>query len=200
MALQFGGSNQNGGIAPNAYINDVVVKGIKNLSGEDTPWGKPRDLALEFEFGIPGKDFTIRQTIGGDFKRVDGAVSDWGAAFSIDYLVRDSNYLETLSTGEAAEFAAQLEDGVIPERFIDFLMGKALHRITYVKGIKADGKLHWTPFNIVGFNKDGLVKTFLSGLKKGFPKNYQPTAQTLTQTEVDDQMGSGDAPADEDMI
>ena len=187
MSLSF--ESNNNGFAKNAFCSEVSVKGAKNVSGEPTPWGTSRDLAIELDLAISGKDFIVKQTLGGNFKKdKDGKISDWGAAFPIRQFIDDSGYLDLLDKNEKENFVLLLEDGKIPQSFIDYINDKTLYRISYVKGLKPDGKLHWVPFSQLFFEEQKAKDTFVEQTTKGYPKNYDPLAVAISAPVEDDVM------------
>lgn len=159
-----------------AYIDEVEILSAVDMSGIENQWGNKNDLAIEFEFKITGRDFTTKQTIGGNLKREGEAVTGWGGAFAIENIVTQSGYFKTIKPVEQEEFLSFLEMGRVPSNFLLFLKGKKVFRISYVSGVKeADPtKLKYSAFNQIGFNKDILMKSFKNGLQKGYPKTYAP--------------------------
>ncbi len=175
------GEGSQNSFAKGAYIDEVTVISATDLSLQENTWGNKNDLAIEFEFSITGKDFTTKQTLGGNFKYNDkGGVEDWGGAFKIDLLVKSSGYLKTLKEPEIEEFWSLMESCKIQQRFLDYLKGKKMFKISYISGVKEDDptKTKYSSYNKILFDKNKLIKTFLKDLEGGYPKNYAPDTQT----------------------
>jgi len=197
MALSFGNGN---GFMQNAFIDEFTVNDARDVSGIQTPWGNTPDLALEVEY--PAKNGnTFKQTIGGNFKMVNDKIVGWGGAFVVQSLIEKSSLFKSMDMTDRNEFLLSLEYGRIPERFLNYLKGKILHKISYVKGWKEDNptKLAYSTFNQLGWDKEQLISSFKKGLAKGYPKNYNPTAVAgpISDTEGDT---SFEPPVDDDVI
>ena len=186
------GEQSQNSIAKGAYIDEVTVISATDLSLQENAWGNKDDLAIEFEFSITGKDFTTKQTLGGNFKYNDkGVVEDWGGAFPIDLLVKSSGYLKTLKEPEIEEFWSLMESSKIQQRFLDYLKGKKMYKVSYISGVKEDDptKAKYSSYNKILFDKKKLTKSFLKDIEGGWPKNYRPD----TQTGAIDEETEGDA-------
>jgi hypothetical protein len=174
MALSFG---TNTSFMKNAFIDEFQISEVKDVSGITNKWGNTPDLAIEIEYtGNNGKPFN--QTIGGNFKVENDKIVGWGKAFPLQLLIEKSVMFRTLRQQDKEDFLTMLELGKIPAMFLNFLKGKRLNKISYVKGFKEDDptKLAYSTFNQLGWSKEELISSFKRGLTKGFPKNYNPDA------------------------
>lgn len=175
MALTFGGVPNS--FMKNAFIDEIEVLEARDISGIENQWGNVPDLAIEIEY--PGREGTsYKQTIGGNFKRNGEEVVGWGGAFPLQNLIERSEMFKALSHQEKSELLEILSIGKVPQKFLRFLKGKILHKISFVKGYKEDDptKLAYSTFNQLGWDREYLIQTFKRGLLKGYPKNYNPDA------------------------
>jgi hypothetical protein len=202
MALSFGTSTA---FRDNAFCDSIEISAARDVSGIQNPWGKVPDLALELEY--PGKDGNpFKTTLGGEFKRdANGTIVGFGGAFPIEVLLSKSTLFATMKEQEKKDFLQIIELGKLPKKFLDFLVGKTLHKVSYVKGYKEDdpSKLAYSSFNQLGWTKEQVIKAFNDGVAKGYPKNYDPTAKAgavNTTTEGSTDFPAGGSAADEDVF
>jgi len=165
-----GNSGGGNAITEKAFIDEVKVINTTDVSKQD-PF--PRDIALELEMEGDGLNFTMKHTIGGDFKRdANSKVSGWGGAFPIDLLAEE---LGLYADKDAAETHMQaFETGIIPQVMLTRLQGKTIYKVSYACGLKDTGKIKYRNFNIVSLDKDKLMKSWTDSVAKGYPKNYTP--------------------------
>ena len=174
MGLSFGSLDT---FMPNAFISEIKILDARDISGMPNPWGVTPDLAVEIEY--PGKDgATFKQTIGGNFKKENDAVTGWGGAFPVQSLLEKSALFLSLKEQEKSDFLAVMECGKLPKKFLEFLKGKTIFKISYAAGNKEDDptKLAYKTFNQLGWSKEALIKAFKNGVAKGYPKSYTPNA------------------------
>jgi len=168
--------NNNSQFQSNAYCDEIKVIGAKDVSLITNSFGNMPDLGLEIEYKINGKDNIFKQTLSGNFKRENNEVVGWGGAFTIGRLLEQSEWFKMQPEHEKQMILAQCEIGRIPSKFLEFLKGKTLYRISYVKGYREDdpSKFSYGTFNQLGWDKESLIKAFRQSLTKGYPRNYQP--------------------------
>ena len=106
--------------------------------------------------------------IAGNFKRDinTGEVIGWGSAFLVQ---------EALSR---LGFNGNLEEGNrLPADILPNFIGKSFYRLSYVSGVKGDGKFRYTDWNQIASLDEGidnLASRFRRSLSKGYPRNYHP--------------------------
>lgn len=187
MALTFGSVANS--FMKNAFIDEIEVLAVKDVSGIENQWGTVPDLAIEIEY--PGKTGNaFKQTVGGNFKRNGDEIIGWGGAFPLQNLIERSEMFRSFKQEEKLGFLTMLQMGKVPGKFLQFLKGKILHKISFVKGYKEDDptKLAYSTFNQLGWDRDILIASFKKGLQKGFPRTYNPDAVSGpidTETEGD---------------
>ncbi len=154
--------------APGVFISQVSVVNVENISGQQPPYmERPIDLGLKLTLNI-GRDFQPDLIIAGNFKR-DAQSNDvigWGSAFVVQDILSRLGYSGILQEGN-----------VLPQEALDFLLHKSFYRLSYVSGVKDNGRLRYTDWNQVATLDEGaesLVNRFKKSLCKGYPKNYHP--------------------------
>mgnify|MGYP003625109809 FL=1 len=69
------------------------------------------------------------------------------------------------------------DDGKIPEEAVEEFVGKEFTRLSYVSGIKDNGKSKWSEWQETaeaGVDFNILIDKFLLAVEKGYVKNYKP--------------------------
>lgn len=150
------------------FISEVEIVDAEDISGEVLPHlQQPFDIGVRLKLEI-GRSFQPEFVIAGNFKRdeLSGEVIGWGSAFVVQ---------EALSR---LGFKGDLEpDNRIPEGVVPSLVGKRFLRLSYVSGLKENGKLRYNDWNMIATLEEGaesLLKRFERSLSRGYPRNYRP--------------------------
>ena len=171
--LDFGNSNSRQSNAPRkktgVFISEATIKSVSVKYDIQEEWQKrPDDIALYLDLDI-GRDFDHQMRIGGYFNRNDdGTIKNWGAALKVKILL-DSLGIEGQLTDEHQ----------LPDEVIEDMVGKKFLRLSYVAGIKKNGKTLWVDWNEVGKvgQEDRLREKFMKSVNDGWVKNYKPDTQ-----------------------
>lgn len=168
------------------YINLVTIIDAEDISGTTLPFlDRPIEIGVKLTLDI-GKEFQPELTIFGEFEKDinSGEVIGWGSAFSIQEL------LYKLS------FQGRLDDNnTIPAEALKSLVGKQFFKLSYVSGIKDNGNLKYSNWNLIASveeEPESLVKRFQKSVLNGYPKNYRPqlidiVEESVLQEESDDE-------------
>ena len=90
----------------------------------------------------------------------------WGSAFPVQEALLRLGYTGSLAPGNT-----------IPEGVLEALAGKSFMRLSYVSGLKDDGRPRYSDWNLIGTTEEGpeaLSARFRRSVARGFPKNYRP--------------------------
>ena len=149
------------------FISKSKVSGVKVFYDEKQPWQKRTDaIGIEMTLDI-GKDFEPTFYVGGDYKRDEfGERINRGSLKKVDILF------------DALNIDAEIkEGGEIPEDVINDIVGREFVRLSYVKGLKPNGKTQWADWQEtrpVGTDYNEFADAFLTAVEKGYVKNYDP--------------------------
>ena len=152
---------------PGVYINEVTVADVQDISGQQLPFmQEPVDIGIRLFLDI-GRDFQPELVIAGNLKRDEsGEVIGWGSGFVVQEALSKLGY-----TG-------QLEEGNrIPVGALEGAIGKKFIRLSYISGVKGDGKFRYSDWNTIATVEEGaesLAARFRRSLRKGYPRNYRP--------------------------
>jgi hypothetical protein len=160
------GSNSNsikltdGVYAQKFTIIDANIK-YNTAYFEDT-----RDILLELTINA-GKDENWTIQLAGNYKRDDkGQITGWGTAFPIAKLLH--------TCGISAEVD---DNGRFNMEDLRPIANQELYKITYVAGLKEDGKPKyktWNTYFSPNATAEEMRNEFVDSLKKGYPKDYAP--------------------------
>lgn len=168
--LGFDGQGQSGGLGDGIYVDNAVVQGVLDISGQVTEYQKNAlDLALEVTFNLTKNDWTRRITIGGNFQKdsQSEAVTGWGSAFK----VRD--FLK--ATGVMNEESKLTDDNKVPADVMQQCLGQSVLLLSY----KNDrGKTStWNRTFPTDVDPAECKRIFLTDFNaSGYPRNYAPNA------------------------
>ncbi len=161
-------SSANGGLPKGIIVGKVTIVGVEDISGTT-----PQHLQFPVDIGIKltldvGKSFQPEMIIAGNFKRDNstGDVVSWGGGFVIQDLLIRMGYLGKLNEGNT-----------IPSEALESLKGKSFLRLSYVTGLKQDGRPRysdWTQVAAEDESRESLVARFHRSVAKGYPKNFRP--------------------------
>ncbi len=169
---------------PGIFVSEATVAGIEDISGQPLPFrDQPCDIGIKLTLNI-GRDFQPALIIAGDFKRDvnTSEVTGWGGAFTVQ------EALSRLGFNGALD-----ENNHIPPNILPNLVGQKIYRLSYVTGLKDNGKPRYSDWVQIGTLEEGadeLVRRFKRSLSKGYPRNYRPTVLEEEHTEVE--AGSAD--------
>jgi hypothetical protein len=159
-------SSPNEGI----IISRTRIVNAKDISHQALPFTKGRavDVGVELTLDI-GKSFNPTLTIYGDFEKdASGTVVKWGSAFKVHDLLM----------ALCPEYVADLKENYrISPDALTALMGKEFLRLTYVIGVRDDGKIRysdWTTIGTVEAGEEALKKRWTRSIKSGYPSNFHP--------------------------
>ncbi|MFA6468220.1 MAG: hypothetical protein WCW35_04920 [Bacteroidota bacterium] len=149
------------------YINEATIIEVEDVSGTTPqPFIKQVDIGIRLTLDI-GKTFSTKMLIAGDFKRNENQeVTSWGAAFIVQEAFAKLGYKGSLNP-----------DNSIPDEALESLLDKKFLKLSYVSGVRENGKFYWTDWNNICSVEEGaeqLAKRFKASLAKGYPKNYRP--------------------------
>lgn len=170
-----GGSGEK--VDTGVYIEKVKITGVEDKSGTEIfPGSPPPDLALELTYKAGAGEF--KQTLMGNFKSENGAIVGLGGAFVIDLLLQELDFYSDKEQEEVDDLEAIIMKGAIPKEIKNFLIGKEVYRISYVKGIRDDdpSKLSYGSWNRLYADKEKMIKEWHKSIGEGYPKNYDPDA------------------------
>lgn len=188
MALKFGGKPSGSGsrsswkAAKGVYVNAGVIRAARaeyNTSMVENSQYKD-DIALRLKIDQDGVDWTKELYIGGRFKK-DGTphggdmISGWGSAFKV------SRVFEVLGIQGDID-----EEGRLPQKAIDALIGRKLFFLQYVKGLNKKGKPSYSDYRLVDAPRseddtpeeitNRLYDSFAKDLAGNYIKNFDPDA------------------------
>jgi hypothetical protein len=163
---------------PGIYINEVEIVAAEDISGAVLPYlERPVDIGVKLTLDI-GKEFNPELVIAGNFKRDPdtGEVVGWGSAFVVAEALSRLGHTGPLDEGNG-----------IPPGVLESVIGKRFLRLSYVSGMKQDGRFRYSDWNQIGTLEEGphaLAARFSRSLAKGFPKNYRVEVLTSTTQET----------------
>ena len=167
MTLSLNNPYKNG-YGNGIYISLVTIADVEDISGTTPPFMNfPIDIGLKLHLDV-GKGFYPQMIIAGNFQRnvPTDEVSGWGSAFVVQDFLNKLGFTGKLN-----------KDNKIPVNIIQSIIGKKFYRLSYVTGIREDGKLKYSDWNIIATAEEGpeyLAEKFQKSFLKGYPKNYRP--------------------------
>jgi len=172
MGLSISGLSNSSSFAPTTKTNGIFVSkskvsGVKAFYKEQQKWQqKPDDIGVEMTLDI-GKDFEPTFYVGGIFKK-----DEFGDKVGIGTVKKIDILLTSLGLD-----ASLTEDDKIPEDVINDFVGREFIRLSYVSGVKDNGKSKWSEWQetcAVGIDFNEFTDKFLNAVDKGWVKNYKP--------------------------
>lgn len=160
------GSKKTDGI----FLSKATILTAEDISGKQLQFmSAPVDLGIALTLDI-GQSFNPTMHFMGNFRRdeVSKAVVDWGGATAVKM------FLNQMFPGEEIPLT---EDFHVPQDVLDRLIGKQFRRLSYISGVKPNGKTKYSDWNtIVSIEKsdEDLIALFHKSLAKGYPRNYKP--------------------------
>tara|TARA_R110000824_G_scaffold17372_6_gene70669 strand:- start:3666 stop:4208 length:543 start_codon:yes stop_codon:yes gene_type:complete len=149
------------------FVSRSKVSGVKVFYNEQQKWQKkPDSIGVEMTLDI-GKDFEPTFYVGGQF-----SMDEFGDRVGIGTVKKVDILLTSL--GIDTELS---DDGKIPEEAVEEFVGKEFTRLSYVSGIKDNGKSKWSEWQETaeaGVDFNILIDKFLLAVEKGYVKNYKP--------------------------
>ena len=149
-------------------MNLVTITDAIDISGQQLPHlTQPFDIALCLTLDV-GRDFQPELIIGGNFKKDVNTnnVIGWGSGFLVQDVMNRLGYNGPLEEGNS-----------IPRTALQSLVGKKFYRLSFVSGIRDNGKFRYSDWNQIASENEGtesLMKRFMQSVAKGYPKHYKP--------------------------
>ena len=164
------------------YVNLVTISDAEDISGT-----VPVFLDRAVEIGVKltleiGREFQPELTIFGEFEKdvYTDEVIGWGSAFCIQELFYKLSYQGQLNS-----------DNSIPAEALKSLIGKQFFKLSYVSGIKDNGQLKYSNWNLIASpdeNPELLANRFQKSILNGYPRNYRPElVDTSEESELEDE-------------
>lgn len=156
------------------FISQVTITAVEDISDMVlTHLDKAFDIGIKLTLDI-GKDFQPEFLIAGNFKRdpLTDEVIGWGSGFLVQEALTRLGYDGRLAEGNA-----------IPPEVLEFLIGKSFYRLSYVSGVKENGKLRYSDWNHIASLDEGaedLLRRFKRSVSSGYPRNYKPFLERET--------------------
>ena len=163
---------------PGVYINEVTIAEVQDMAGQTLPFfDRPFDIGFKLMLDI-GRDFQPELVIAGNFKRhpISDEVIGWGNAFVVQEALTRLGFKGDLDP-----------NNVIPAHIFSALIGKKFLRLSYVSGVKENGKFRYTDWNNIATVEEGaesLSHRFKRSLTKGYPRNYHPDLLERVESDV----------------
>ena len=154
--------------APGVYINEATIVKAEDVSGEKLPYlQRPVEMGLKLTLDI-GREFQPELIIAGELKHdtATGEVIGWGSAFVVQEALSRLGYTGPLTIQNR-----------IPADVLNGLVGKKLLRLSYVSGVRENGKSRYSDWNQIGTPEDGveeLLARWKRSVRRGYPSNYRP--------------------------
>jgi len=165
------------------FINLVTITDAEDISGTTLPFlDRAVDIGIKLTLDIGREDFQPELTIFGNFERDfnTNQIIGWGSAFCIQELLYKLSYKGQLNL-----------DNTIPKEAIESLIGKQFYKLAYVSGIKDNGQLRYTNWNLIAApdeDHEYLAKRFQKSTLSGYPKNYRPElVDLLEQSNIEEE-------------
>jgi len=150
------------------YVNEATIVKVEDISGT-TPVFMSRavDIGLKLTLEV-GREFQPVMLIAGNF-RVDiktGEVIGWGSACVVQDALYRLGYTGPLDPSNR-----------IPPKVLQDLVGRQFWRLSYVSGVKQNGKPRYSDWTTIGAIEDGhddLIARWKHSRSRGYPRNYRP--------------------------
>jgi hypothetical protein len=127
--------NRNSG--DGVFVNDVTVIGLEDQSASNT-YGNDLAIKVLYDNGRPG-DWAFY--LSGKYKRdeLSNEVIDWGSCFTINMAFDNMGMYEGFTQEQKEEFAKVMDNGKIPEAFIEKAKSRTL-KIQILSYKNSEGK------------------------------------------------------------
>lgn len=168
-----------GGKGPSrVMLSKAKILAIEDISNKKVEYlGKTYEIGVSLTIDIGKENFKPTYTVAGNFKRdVAGKVIGWGSAFVLRDFFSRLGFDGELNT-----------DHTIPAEALTYVVGKEFLRLSYLSGIKGDGRpkfSDWAQIGALGEDMD-LLKRFEASVATGYPKNYHPELSTQVKSSND---------------
>src|ERR1700690_877 len=134
---------------PGVYVNEVTIVKAEDISGQTLPFlQNPFELGLKLTLDI-GRDFQPDMIIAGNMKRDPDTneVTGWGSGFVVQEALTRFGYSGPLT-----------DENKIPPEVIESLVGQSFYRLSYVAGVRDNGKLRYYDWNIISTLEEGAYE------------------------------------------
>lgn len=162
-----GGSSMAPKKSNGVFVSKSKVSAVKVFYDEQQKWQtRPDSIGVEMTLDI-GKDFEPTFYVGGAFK-----LDEFGDKVGIGTVKKVDILLESLGID-----ASLTEDNKIPEDVVNDIVGREFVRLSYVSGVKDNGKSKWSDWQEtrpVGTDFNDFTDAFLNAVNQGWVKNYKP--------------------------
>ncbi|MBK8945447.1 MAG: hypothetical protein IPM32_09290 [Ignavibacteriae bacterium] len=158
----------------NLYGKGVYINLVKIIDAEDIsntqPFflNSPIDIGVKLTLNIGREDFFPELSIFGQFERDTNTneIIGWGNSFCTQELFYKLGFRGHLK-----------DNNEIPNEAIELLKGKKFYKLAYVSGIKDDGNLKYSNWNLIAAEEEDpktLADRFHKSVNSGYPRNYRP--------------------------
>lgn len=150
------------------YINLVTIADAEDISNTQPLFlDRPIEIGIKLKLEI-GREFQPEMSIFGEFEwdQDTNEIIGWGSAFVLQELLYKLGYKGPLNS-----------NNTIPQEALKNLIGKQFFKLSYVSGIKDNGDLKYSNWNIIAATDEtpeSLANRFHKSVVNGYPRNYRP--------------------------
>ena len=146
------------------FIQQATIRGIQATYNTEV-FGIVWDIDLSILLDVEKKNgeiYIYTMNIRANYQRDDsGNITGFGSAFKVARL------FERL--GISGKINA---DGVIPEDYLQQVIGRNICVLFYRTGYREDGNVKFQAWDILDIDKNSLLAEFDAAQVKGYPRNY----------------------------